>query len=307
MPGRLNSPPGPLAAAFLEVRKRTRGEVDPDLEATLSSRFERAARCWPSVHVEAAAWARYLGERVPEAEDLLTALARVETDDLYLACACAAGDAVALSVFDAELLPTVEGAVRRIGRSEEFVSEIQQRLRHRLFVQDDKERLRILDYTGQGALRNWLRAAAVRLALNLKKSVGREDALEDRFEQELVSPASDPELHAIKGQLRSEVKRALEEALRALSPEERNLLRLHLVDGLSIDKLGVLFQVHRSTTARRIERARQEVLRLTRERLMERAGVSPSDMNDVLNLVKSQLDVSISRYLRTPSPSNAST
>lgn len=281
--------------------------MDPDLEATLATRHERAAKAWPNVRVEAVAWARYVGERVPVTDDVLTALARVETDDLYLACACADGDPVALAAFDAHLLPTIDGAVRRIGRSDEFVTEIQQRIRHRLFVQDDNDRRRILDYTGQGALRNWLRAAAVRLALNLKKSVGREDALEERFEQELVSPASDPELHAIKGQLRSEVKQALEEALRSLSAEERNLLRLHLVDGLSIDKLGVLFQVHRSTTARRIERARQEVLRHTRERLMERAGVSPSDMNDVLNLVKSQLDVSISRFLRTPTPPNVST
>ena len=100
---------------------------------------------------------------------------------------------------------------------------------------------------------------------------------------------------------RAEFSASFQAALAALSARQRNFLRLKYLDGLGIDQLGALYGVHRSTAARWVVGAQEELLDGTRQRLTERLRLTRSQLDSVLRLISSQLDVSLSRLLRTPS------
>ena len=91
-------------------------------------------------------------------------------DDLYLALACADGSAEAIEIFEETTMVRAKAAVCRIDRRPEFVDEVLQRLRERLLVGDAAK---IRRYRGQGSLIAWVTVAAVRVALNLRKSNAR--------------------------------------------------------------------------------------------------------------------------------------
>jgi len=70
---------------------------------------------------------------------------------------------------------------------------------------------------------------------------------------------------------------AFEQAVRALSSRQRNLLRLQLIDGLSVDAISNVYNVHR----------------------VEKLNMSEQSFQSMVRLVESRLDVSIERVLRT--------
>jgi RNA polymerase sigma-70 factor (ECF subfamily) len=84
----------------------------------------------------------------------------------------------------------------------------------------------------------------------------------------------------------------------ALSPEQRNVLRLHLLDGLNIDQIGLIHQVHRATVARWLARARETVRDDTRRRLAAKIAVDGPELESIVTALHSQLDVSVQRILR---------
>ncbi len=73
--------------------------------------------------------------------------------------------------------------------------------------------------------------------------------------------------------------------------------RLHHLDGLTIDELSALKRVHRSTIARRIARCCELLATNTHARLVERLGLPPSQVDSVMRLVRSQLELSLERWL----------
>ncbi len=48
------------------------------------------------------------------------------------------------------------------------------------------------------------------------------------------------------------------------------MLRLHFLEGLSLNQIGAMYQVNKSTISRRMARARETLLERTRERLEQR-------------------------------------
>ncbi len=113
---------------------------------------------------------------------------------------------------------------------------MRQVLRERFFVWVDGAAPRIAQYTGRGALGPWVKVAAVRVALRLAE---RQESLAPGLESRL---GPDPELDYLRVRYRAAFSNALSEALGALGVEERNLLRLHFVEGLTIDGLAPLFR-----------------------------------------------------------------
>ena len=77
----------------------------------------------------------------------------------------------------------------------------------------------------------------------------------------------------------------------------RSVLKMSFVDGLSIDEIGTIYVVHRATAARWIQRACDEVFEKTRDLLAERLSLSPTELDRMNAMVRSQLDVSLSQLL----------
>jgi RNA polymerase sigma-70 factor (ECF subfamily) len=213
--------------------------------------------------------------------------------DLELARACLAGDAAALARLDAELARTVERAVRKVGGDRSAVDEIAQRLRERLIVGTTEQPPRLTEYSGRGPLGAWLRVVATRAMLDLRRREKFEAPLGARTLDGLPAADHDPELQYLKANYRDAFRRAFRDAFAALEPLERDLIRRHHIAGDNMDELAAHHAVHRATVARWVARARAHLLAATRERLAASLGVPDAELDSILDLIASKLEVSL--------------
>ncbi|WP_375769430.1 sigma-70 family RNA polymerase sigma factor [Archangium gephyra] len=295
------SHPSPLARLLVpHLRPEARGYAAlPSLETVLAELLASARAAWPRVRLEDAVFLRHLAERLsspgPEPERTLRALPAA---DLFLACACVHGDAAAQAALDAHFLPKVASAVARVHPGADAVSEVCQVLREKLLTSDSGQPPRLAGYLGQGPLAAWLRAAAVRTALNLRRSAQRQARAEEEALAEATLPGgTHPELELLRQRHRADFQAALAEALASLPSRERTVLRLHLVEGLSLERIGTAYRTHKSTVSRWLAHAREEVLAGTRSRLAERLRLSSGELHSFLRDVPAQLDQSLSALL----------
>lgn len=217
--------------------------------------------------------------------------------ELALAAAVAAGDPAAIREFDTRYMVPVRSQLRAMNLNAADIADIEQSLRIKLLVGEDGAPARIVGYAGQGKLGGLVRVAAVREALTLlrrKQTTTSEDWLE-----ELSSPDDDPELVQLKARHRVEFKAAFEEAVRRLSPREHTLLRLHLVRQHSIDHIGAVYGVHRATAARWIDAAKRSLRTETTRILAERFELRGPELERVVALIESRIELSIDRLLAT--------
>lgn len=227
--------------------------------------------------------------------------ASVEVADLILARACAAGEKGALAHFDATYARDMVAALSTFRADRDFSDEVLQAVREKLFV---GEAPKILEYAGRGALRAWLRAVVMRTALNARRGIkadpARADAGADDALLDVAAPAGDPELAQIVAKYGDAYKRAVHEALAELPPEDRNVLRLSLLEGLGIDAIARIYDVHRATVARRIGRARETVVEGARRRLGESTRLGGAELASITRACRSTLDLSLVRALEKP-------
>lgn len=224
--------------------------------------------------------------------------------DLYLAYGCARGLPAALARFEAACVPSARAAIAKIDSRPEFIADVLQELRTRLLCRADASvPPRIASYRGRGPLTGWVRAAAVRLSLNRLRDQRRAGDVpaETIAEEDLgAAAASDPELGFIRAHYHKPFKIAFGEALSQLTSRERTLLRMQLLDGLTEEQMGAMYGAHRVTIARWLARARQKLLIDTQRLLAKELGLPSGQLESITGLVPSQLDLSLSRLLRTP-------
>lgn len=255
---------------------------------------ERASARYPGVSLSSAVFERWLAERWPEGPEK-----EVRCEDLWLACACACGDKVAVAVLESELMPQADRALERAGIPAPHRAEAIQHLLTDLLSGDSESPPRIGTYKGTGPLVAWLRVAAVRTAKRAQARSAREvewpaDGAGDELD-------SDPELAFFKAKYRAEFKLAFGEAVGALDAHERNMLRFSMIDRLSIDRLAAMYNAHRSTMARQLTRIRQVVIDATRRGLATRLGMNdPRELEGIAPLFESQVDLSLTRLLAKP-------
>jgi RNA polymerase sigma-70 factor (ECF subfamily) len=209
--------------------------------------------------------------------------------ELCLACACARGDTAAIGILEAEYVARLEPSLRRFGDGD-LVDEARQALRQRMLLPPEP---RIATYAGTGALLGWLRISALRLALNLRRGAARpaNALLVEEIVRELPVEASDlPRYIAV-------FSAALERTFAALETRDRNLLRLHHVDGLTLDRLGELYAVHRATVARWLAQARSRIFDEVEAEVRRTLKLSPSEFHSMVGLVRSYLDASLGGLL----------
>lgn len=230
-------------------------------------------------------------------ESYVATRAHAELEDLYLACACVERIPRALRYFDAELADCVDRGVRKVGGDRSSVDEVTQRLRERLLVSTPERPARILEYTGRGPLRAWLRVIATRELLDLRRREKFETPMGERTLDALPAAEHDPELAYLKATYRDAFRLAFREAFAALQPLERDLIRQHHIVGENIDQLAARHTVHRATAARWVARAREHLMRGTRERLSARLLIPDAELDSLLELVASRIELSLRSQL----------
>ncbi len=255
---------------------------------TIAALGARARRAWPELEVGDARFAGYLAARLGDDDGLYV-------EDLYLACACVDGLPRALAAFDERHLTAVPRYLARLDRSAAFADEVRQQLRERLFVGSHGEPPRLVSYSGRGPLATWVKVAAIRVALNLRR--GDRDASLSRGDEPMI--AGDPELLLLRRRFAADFNAAFALAVGALGVQERQLLRLHFLDGLTLGEIAALHDVDKSTVSRRLQASREALLGETERLLRERLNLADGEVTSLIRLIRSQFgDVSVARLLR---------
>lgn len=265
-----------------------------ELGAELTALWSAARASWPDIELDGADFLAFVARRLDHESG--QALSRLRADDLYLLCAYLQGAPGASARFEAHYFAPASHALRRLRADADELAEIKQMLRYRLLLDrtiDPEHR----PYMGTGSLSAWLCVSAVREAWHLRRGRGRVDAIDDHSLQDLPTRDEDHELAYLKQLYRREFKESFQEALDTLSPRERNILRCNVLKGLNIEEIGVIYRVHRATVARWIASARVTLRDRTREALARRVRVADGELESILRLIESQMDVSLKRRL----------
>ncbi|WNG45397.1 RNA polymerase subunit sigma-70 [Archangium minus] len=267
----------------------------PGLAEALARLVREAREAWPEVGMDEGAFLAHVAERLPSTGEAREVLESLRAEDFFLAFACVRGEARALEALDAHVLSQVGMWLPR--EQPALVDELRQLLRQRLLVPAEGAPPKLASYSGRGPLGQWVRAVALRLHIDRQRAAPRELPIEEAPVALAERLGADPELAFIRERHQEDFRVAFRAALGRLEARERNLLRLHHVHGLSMDAVSATYQAPRSTVARWIARARERLLALTREELTVRLGLTPNELDSLLRLVRSQLDVSLRQLM----------
>lgn len=288
-----------MPAAFLASlpeEKRAAWQKVARLGVELAQLWSNAAVGWADVSVDSEKFAEYLGARAPEVagEGVLQTL---HTADLYLACACSHGQEQALAAFEEHCGREWERGIARFSLQAAESAEIRQALRTRLFVAAEQEAAHIQRYSGKGAIQAWYRTTTVRATIDYLRATDRQQRLHVSRDLDDHVALVDLELDYLKRNYRQEFKQSFHAALRALTSEDRNLLRYQVLEELTLEEIGLIYGLHLTSIARRLQKLRQLLLASTREHLQERLRVDDEELESIMRLIGSRLDVSISAVL----------
>ena len=223
----------------------------------------------------------------------------MDSDEVDLARQVAAGDTAAIRTFETRYLVPIRPALRAMKIDDADIADVEQAVRVKLLVGDAARPARLVDYAGQGKLGGLVRVALVREALTLIRNRKATSSSSEDWLDELSSPDDDPALVRLKAAHRAAFKAAFEEAVRRLAPRDHALLRLHLVRHQSIDQVGTVYGVHRATAARWIDAAKRSLRSLTTKLLAERFDLRGPELERVVELIESRIELSIDRLLAT--------
>lgn len=269
------------------------------LEHVLADALELAHTSFPELSLPDGTYLAFLAHRIAEGKCPEEVIPSLKVADLYLACACLERDQKAIARLENEYLGAeVDAALCRMETAAVQIEDIKQLISQKLLLGEGDRPPRLQRYAGTGDLRSWLCVVAVRAALDQLRREKETNPLDDGMLADAVSPGEDQELLYLKRLYSNEFKAAFAEAMEALTTRERNILRHQVLDGLTLDQIGAIYNVHRATVARWNARLRERLLSDTRKALLTRLHTSGGELESIMRLIGSQLDVSIRRHLR---------
>jgi len=265
------------------------------VDSRLVGLLARARLAWPELMVSDEAFAAAVTSAVGDAPDIGAAIDERAIEDLYLAQACATGATPALAAFGVMCDAALRAGLRQMNLADDVIDDVLHEVRTKLFVAMTGAP-KILSYSGRAALKSWTRTVATRIAVDRLRAREATTSEDDVLEH-LADSADDPELAHLRTRYTTELKLAFEAALATLDVRERNVLRHHFIDRLTLDEVGALYGVHKATASRWLEAARTALSKRTRAHFQGAVHVMPSELESIMRLVQSHVDLSLSRVL----------
>ena len=144
---------------------------------------------------------------------------------------------------------------------------------------------KLAGYSGRGSLAGWLRVALAHATIDRFRRKRREVSLEELEEQQQEIPApehscdsrGDP-IDAAWGPVLAKV---LREQICGLPPQDRLILNLYYVHGVSLKLIGRHLVVHEATASRRLDSLRQTVRKGVERELRARHRLRPGEIREL--------------------------
>lgn len=281
-----------LCASFLATlpeEQRHSFQALPGLPEALAHLWQKVEAAWPGRTVtEAPAFFSFLAAHMPEGLRFPSDLLPLHAEDLFHVHLLGLGDEAAGHLLHERHQSIVLGALARQGGDRPQAADIWQQLCDRLLAPEGGR------YSGRGPLRAWLCVSALRLGAQQAQRRAREVTLSERV---LSEAASDLELGFLLRHYALPFREALEAAIASLTPAERNLLRFQAIDHLTLEEIGAMHGVNKSTIARWLDRSRGKIRARTRAQLLRRAQVPESQVSSLLALLQGQIELTLRRVL----------
>ena len=254
--------------------------------------YAEAAAAWPGISVDKAALVdAFLAKQAGEDPPAPTPAGLAE---LYLALACARGDDAAIAAFDRAFLDVVPAALASMKLPQATVDDVRAIVRDKLLLADGHKPPRVVEYAGRGRLRGLVQVTATRAAIDRIRLEQREEELPagDR-----LAATADIELSLIKAQYREAFVAGFTAAVQQLERRDRNLLRMHLLGGVTLEQLAQMYGVHRATVVRWLAAAREALYAQTRAHVGKQLRAPDDELDEMFALVRSRVELSVERLL----------
>lgn len=245
--------------------------------------------------------AKYLpiaGGRSSEAASATVDFCRtLRLQDLALARACAAGSEAAWNAFLIRCRDSLARTALAIAREERAARELADSVYADLYgleAPGGRRVSKLACYDGRGSLEGWLRSVLAHEFTDRHRRERRLVSLDEQIEAGRDFRAPEAE-SAVSPDPR--VEAATDEALAAISAEERWLLASYYLDGQTLTAIAALLGVHESTVSRRLDRAVRALTKDIVKRLRQR-GFSRDQAREALELDVRDLAVDVRRHLR---------
>ncbi len=259
----------------------TKGLVGSEVRAQILRALETSgAREWP---LDEQALAQHLGRALAAGESNLA------WDDLCLAFAAAQRVPAAWTMLQRRVggaLRTALGRILPTARAED--------LEQTIFTELAGANSPLLSYLGRGPLAGWLVVTATRRAWKLAASLETTAPADDEALLERVADGQrDPAIELFKTQYGEVFRSCIKSAFGRLSAKDRNLLRLHHLDGVQTAELARLHGVHRATVVRWLADARQSFVSNFRDEFSTKLGTPRLEIDSLARIFRSGLDISL--------------
>ena len=243
---------------------------------------------------------KYVAARLPGYLPVEQEVARVHAGDLLLAKRCSEGDTDSLARFDSEFLSLVSVAGRKLKMSDMQCDELRQQVRLKLLVAGKKDSMpKISNYAGSGALRSWVYATGLRTGLNELRRIGRAPvpAGDEQLLVAMPDRNDDQELQYMKELYRTAFKDAFKASMGALEDRLSNVLRHYYLDEMTLEEIGSLYKVHKTTVMRWVNKAHAQLELETKQRMVAHLKLAPSEVESVMRLIQSGIQIGLASVL----------
>lgn len=230
----------------------------------------------------------------------LDELASLHGADLFLTQACLAGVPGALDALQRVYLSDLGRHLRFLQSDEGLLADVKQDLCVKLLVGPPPRKPSLASYRGVGALGGWIAVSARRVALSLV----RERAAGQRRLRRLTADESSPstlhpaETDYVRRKYAAPFSQAFRAALGSLPARERAILRLNLIERVSLDRIACIYGVSQSTVSRWVMAAQQAVFQQVQRVLVNDWKIQAAEFDSLVAALISHVNITISEPLR---------
>jgi RNA polymerase sigma-70 factor (ECF subfamily) len=260
-----------------------------ELDSLLQRLTERAESEWPHFRLERLAFRQRLMRDFEAWDDDIAVLLQLHVADLYLALACELGTSAAITSFATIHLAGLDMHLKRFRRSSLRVDDLRREMEDTLLFGKGDRPGRIGQYRGRGPLKNFVAATARNITLTMLRSERRRARNVDVLtETSMLSRIPAPIASARN---ESAVRDAVRSALLELDRRQRTVVRLHVVQGVTLTQIGRMLKVNQSTVSRTLDAALRFLQRKLRRELRDGCGMTESEMLSVIRDVRCTIEL----------------